>query len=99
DDVVVPGGPADPTMHDTFRAAVHRDARGEVLWSDLAFAEHDADLPGAARRKAMTVQKAVFVRGEGGTERLAGVLRAGIVSGTLDRLGAPAPAGDPHRMF
>ena len=51
-DHVAPGGPADPTMHDTFRAAAHRDARGEALWSDLAFAERDAALAPDSRRKA-----------------------------------------------
>ncbi|HEY8926447.1 MAG TPA: adenylate/guanylate cyclase domain-containing protein, partial [Polyangia bacterium] len=88
----------DPTAHDTFRAAAHRDARGQALWSDLAFAEHDAALPPQMRRKTLTVQKAVFTRDRRGAERFVGVLRAGIVSRTLDRLGA-AGAGDPHRFF
>jgi adenylate cyclase len=89
---------ADPTEHDTFRAAANREARGQALWSDLAFAERDAALPPMARRKTMTVQKAVFV-GAGASERFVGVLRAGLVSETLDRLGTAAPAGDPHRIF
>jgi len=95
-----PGATGDPTTHDTFRAAAHRDSRGQALWSDLAFAERDAGLPPQARRKALTVQKAIFVKAPGGAERLVGVLRAGIVSNTLDRLGAaPADPGDPHRLF
>jgi adenylate cyclase len=99
DDRVEAGSPSDPTMHDTFRAAAHRDARGQALWSDLAFAEHDGGLPADARRKTMTVQKALFVRDRRGADRFVGVLRAGIVSGTLDRLGAAPPPGDPHRLF
>jgi len=94
----------DPTAHDTFRAAAHRDARGQALWSDLAFAEPDAALPPQTRRKTLTVQKAIFIedrRGaRRGAQRFVGVLRAGIVSNTLDRLGAGPPnAGDPHRFF
>jgi adenylate cyclase len=99
DDHVAAGSPGDPTIHDTFRAAAHRDARGQALWSDLAFAQPDAALPVDARRKTMTVQKAIFVRDSRGTDRFVGVLRAGIMSATLDRLGAPPPPGDPHRLF
>ena len=43
----------------------------------------------------MTVQKAVFDSGG----RFVGVLRAGIVSDTLDRMGLARPSGDPHRLF
>ena len=90
----------DPTAHDTFRAAAHREARGQALWSDLAFAEHDAALPPQARRKTLTVQKAIFAKARDGGQRFVGVLRAGIVSNTLDRLGtAAADAADPHRFF
>jgi adenylate cyclase len=96
---VAPDSPTDPTMHDTFRAAAHRDARGEALWSDLAFSERDAALAAGARRKTMTVQKAVFIKTPKGTDRFVGVLRAGIVSTALDRVAAGAPGGDPHRLF
>jgi adenylate cyclase len=99
DEQILVDSPTDPTMHDTFRAAAHRDARGQALWSDLAFAEHDAGLPAAARRKTMTVQKAIFGTDRPGGERFVGVLRAGIVSATLDRLGAAPAARDPHRLF
>jgi adenylate cyclase len=99
DDRVLVDSPTDPTMHDTFRAASHHDARGQALWSDLAFAEHDGDLPAAARRKTMTVQKAIFGKDRLGAERFVGVLRAGIVSATLDRLGAAPTGSDPHRLF
>jgi adenylate cyclase len=85
----------DPTQHDTFRAAAQRDNQGRALWSDLAFSELDAALPEARRRQTMTVQKALFdARGA-----FIGVLRAGIVSGTLDRMGLERRAGDPHRLF
>ncbi|MES1210334.1 MAG: hypothetical protein ABUS79_30725, partial [Pseudomonadota bacterium] len=94
----VPDSRADLTQHDTFRAAAQRDARGQALWSDLAFSQLDAALPLEARRKTLTVQKAVFTPAPGG-ERFAGVLRAGLVSGTLDRLGAATSSADPHRVF
>ena len=38
-DNIVPDGESDPTLHDTFRAAANRDARGRALWSDLSFTE------------------------------------------------------------
>jgi len=90
------GGATDPTRHDTFRAAAHRDRKGEALWSDIAFSELDASLPESQRRKTMTVQKAIFDRGG---QIFVGVLRAGIVSSTLDRMGLERAAGDPHRLF
>lgn len=89
------GGATDPTQHDTFRAAAHRDHKGEALWSDLAFSELDAGLPETQRRKTMTVQKAIFDAGGA----FMGVLRAGIVSGALDRMGLERRSGDPHRLF
>ncbi|HEX2658082.1 MAG TPA: adenylate/guanylate cyclase domain-containing protein, partial [Polyangia bacterium] len=89
------GDPADPTRHDTFRAAAHRDNRGRAIWSDIAFSELDAGLPEAQRRKTLTVQKAIFTR----DGAFVGVLRAGIVSGTLDRMGLERTPGDPHRIF
>ena len=98
-DDVRPGGPVDPTEHDTFRAAADQNARGRALWSDISFSELDAALPLETRRKTMTVQKAVFVRSRGGLDRFVGVLRAGLVSETLDRLGTSIPSGDPHRVF
>ncbi|MFL5306535.1 MAG: adenylate/guanylate cyclase domain-containing protein [Polyangia bacterium] len=91
-------GRADPTQHDTFRAAAHRDARGQALWSDLAFSELDAAVPLQSRRKTLTVQKAVFAQAPGG-QRFVGVLRAGLLAETLDRLGASSARTDPHRVF
>ncbi len=84
----------DPTVHDTFKAAANRQARGHALWSDLAFSQLDAGLPEAQRRKTLTVQKAMFAG-----DRFVGVLRAGIVSDALDRVGAERGAEDPHRIF
>ena len=98
-DNIVPDGESDPTLHDTFRAAANRDARGRALWSDLSFTELDAALPLERRRKVMTVQKAIFASNGTSAGRFVGVLRAGLVSDTLDRIGASAPAGDPHRIF
>ncbi|HSS39412.1 MAG TPA: adenylate/guanylate cyclase domain-containing protein, partial [Polyangia bacterium] len=89
---------ADPTRHDTFRAAAHRDAGDQALWSDLAFSQVDARTAMETRRKTLTVQKAVFARSDRG-QRFVGVLRAGLVSDTLDRLGASTSAADPHRVF
>ena len=95
-DDVAPGSATDPTLHDTFRAAANRDARGQALWSDLAYSELDSALPEPQRRKTMTVQKAIFVTGgDAPSGRFVGVLRAGIVSDTLDRIGPARPA---HRV-
>ena len=77
------GDVTDPTEHDTFRAAAHRDRKGRAIWSDIAFSELDAALPEARRRKTMTVQKAIF----SASGAFIGVLRAGIVSDTLERMG------------
>jgi len=96
---VTPESAADPTLHDTFRAAANREARGQVLWSDLAYTELDAALPEEQRRKTMTVQKAIFAPSAKGPARFVGVLRAGIVSDTLDRVGSASAPGDPHRLF
>jgi adenylate cyclase len=98
-DHVVPDGKSDPTLHDTFRAAANRDARGRALWSDLSFTELDAALPLDLRRKVMTVQKAIFASNGTSAAHFVGVLRAGLVSDTLDRVGTSAAAGDPHQIF
>ena len=92
---VAAGGPGDPTRHDTFRTAANKEWRGRGVWSDLAYSERDATLPAPQRRKVMTVQKAIF----DGRGQFAGVLRAGIVSDTLDRFAAAKEGGDPHRLF
>jgi adenylate cyclase len=89
-----PDSAADPTRHDTFRAAANRRWRGKAIWSDLAFSEIDDAAAGSWRRKTLTVQKAVFGRGD----RFVGVLRAGIVSDTLDRLG-DGTAAEGHDVF
>jgi adenylate cyclase len=89
-----PGAADDPTQHDTFRAAAHQETRGRALWSDLSYSQLDSQVPPERRRKVMTVQKAIFAG-----DRFVGVLRAGIVSETLDRVGAERAAGNPTRIF
>ena len=95
----VADGPGDPTVHDTFRGAAHRDSKDRALWSDLAYNELDIALPPESRRKTMSVQKAIFAGSSGDVRHFVGVLRAGIVSDTIDRLGAARPPDDPHQLF
>jgi adenylate cyclase len=89
-----PDSDADPTRHDTFRTAANRELKGKAIWSDLAYSELDDAGAGSWRRKTLTVQKAIFGRGD----RFVGVLRAGIVSDTLDRVGDGMTAGG-HDVF
>jgi adenylate cyclase len=96
---VASGEGTDPTQHPTFQAAANRAFRGRALWSDLAYSQLDAELPAAQRRKTMTVQKAVYTKAESGADRFSGVLRAGILGDTLDRIAADRMAGAPHRIF
>jgi adenylate cyclase len=89
-----PDGAADPTRHDTFRTAANKELKGRAIWSDLSYTELDDPAAGSWRRKTMTVQKAVFGRGD----RFVGVLRAGLVSDTLDKLG-DGTAAEGHDVF
>jgi adenylate cyclase len=89
-----PGSPVDPTRHDTFRTAANRTWKGRAIWSDLAYSEIDPEGAGSWRRKTLTVQKAIFGRGD----RFVGVLRAGIVSDTIDHLGDGMASGG-HDVF
>jgi adenylate cyclase len=89
-----PDSPADPTRHDTFRMSARRDLKGRAIWSDLAYSELDAEGAGSWRRKTLSVQKAVFGKGD----RFVGVLRAGIVSDTIDHLGDNTASAD-HDVF
>jgi adenylate cyclase len=89
-----PDSPTDPTRHDTFRTAAKQRWKGKALWSDLAYSELDDPAAGSWRRKTLTVQKSVFGRGD----RFVGVLRAGIVSDTIDRLG-DGMAAEGHDVF
>jgi adenylate cyclase len=88
------GSDADPTRHDTFRAAASQRWKGRAIWSDLSYSALDDASAGSWRRKTLTVQKAIFGKGD----RFVGVLRAGIVSDTLDRLGDGITAGG-HDVF
>jgi adenylate cyclase len=65
-DHVTAGSAADPTAHPTFETAANREWRGRAVWSDLAFSQLDAHLPPAERRKALTIQKAIFDLGNPG---------------------------------
>jgi adenylate cyclase len=89
-----PDSEGDPTRHDTFRTAANQRWKGKALWSDLAYTELDDPAAGSWRRKTLTVQKAVFGRGD----RFVGVMRAGIVSDTIDRLG-DGMAAEGHDVF
>jgi adenylate cyclase len=97
-DGVRAGDAGDPTIHPTFETAAHRQWRGRTVWSDLAFTELDADVPTTARRKALTIQKAIFISG-GSDHRFLGVLRAGISAERLDQISIARPVGDAHRVF
>jgi adenylate cyclase len=96
------GAADDPTRHPTFTAAAAPRTRGALLWSDLALSELDRDLPESARRKTVTAQKALHpsdpaMPGEGrDLGATIAVLRAGLVSATLDRLGQAGPAVVPR---
>jgi adenylate cyclase len=89
-----PDSAADPTRHDTFRTAANKELKGRAIWSDLSYTELDDPASGSWRRKTMTVQKAVFGKGD----RFVGVLRAGIVSDTIDKLG-DGMAAEGHDVF
>jgi hypothetical protein len=89
-----PNSSGDPTRHDTFRAAANREWKGKAIWSDLSYSEIDDVGAGSWRRKTLTVEKAIFGKGD----RFVGVLRAGIVSDTLDRVG-DGMAGGGHDVF
>jgi adenylate cyclase len=100
---VTSGEGTDPTQHPTFQAAANRASQGRALWSDLAFSQLDTELPASQRRKTMTVQKAVYtkqdVKDAAAGDRFAGVLRAGILGDTLDRIAADRRGRDPGRIF
>jgi adenylate cyclase len=64
----------DPTKHPTFRTPTREDFVGDLLWSDLHFAE-------GSKTVVVTVQKAIY----GANEEFFGVLRAGL---DYDRIGS-----------
>jgi adenylate cyclase len=90
--------PLDPTEHPTFRTPARPALAGQPVWTDLFYSELDDGLPKDQQRKEVAVQKAVM--GAGGT--FVGVLRAGLVSDELERLGElriGSEPDDPHRVF
>lgn len=93
-----PETPPDPTLTVTFRTPANRNWRDQALWSDLSYFSEDEALPEVARRKVLTVQKAIF----DGTGTFAGVLRAGLLSDEIDRISQQSVTGDPddpHHAF
>jgi adenylate cyclase len=90
---------ADPTRHDTFTVPSRPDRRGQLLWSDLAYAEADAQKPEAQRRRVVSVQKAIWNAGG----EFVGVVKVELLSDRIDRLAQlPVEAqgqADPHRIF
>ena len=77
-DVAVP----DPTLHPTFTVPSRPEEQGRALWSDLSYAEADADLPEPERRRVVSVQKVVAAAD--GT--FIGVVRVALLSDRIDAL-------------
>jgi adenylate cyclase len=95
----------DPTIHPSFTTPSRPELRGRALWSDLSFFEADAGLPEAARRRVVSVQKALWTTG--GT--FLGVVRVTLNSDRIDdltriavddrRSDDLAGRGDEHAVF
>lgn len=90
---------SDPINHLTFQTPVHTVFYGRSLWSDLHWAERDAQNSNADRRVAISLQKAL----EDATGKFTGVLRVGLLADQLDEVAkvqlAPPGETDPHRVF
>ncbi len=90
----------DPTMLATFTVASRPDNRGRALWSDLSYAQIDAALPEAKRRRLVSVLKAQWsAKGE-----FDGVLKVSLVGDDVDelarvRVDEAAGESDPHVVF
>jgi adenylate cyclase len=89
----------DPTLHPTFTVPSRPDQRGHLLWSDLAYAEADQQLPVEQRRVVVSVQKAVWLG-----EKFLGVIKVALLSDRIDRLlqlrvESASAEVDPHRIF
>ena len=93
-----PAGPAtDPTEDLTFSVIAERSLRGQLVWSDLHYAEADRALPPDQRRIVLTAQKAIF----DAQGRFLGILRCGLLTRTLDavaQLKVDAQSADPQRV-
>jgi len=90
---------SDPVGHLTFQTPVHADFYGRSLWSDLHWAERDAQNSKTDRRVVISLQKAL----EDAFGKFAGVLRVGLLADQLDEVAkvqlAPTGETDPHRVF
>ena len=87
-DVLMPGSPArplhsyavpDPSQHLTFQTAYH-DAYGQVIVTDLHWAQLDVNLPEEKRRVEVSVQKTI----EDSPGHFVGVLRVGLLAAKID---------------
>ncbi len=91
--------PIDPTTHPTFTVPSRPEYRGRALWSDLAFFEADAALPETARRRVVSVQKALW----SAAGAFVGVARVTLASDRLDELVHvavdDAAVADDHVVF
>ena len=99
DGVVTEEGGSDPTVHPTYETTVSPGLYGKAIWSDLHYSELDDALPEADRRVVVTVQKAI----DDASGRPAGVVRVGLLAGTVDLIAnmrvEDGNARDPHRVF
>jgi adenylate cyclase len=94
----VEGEIPDPASHLTFTTPASRAFSGQVVRTDLSYAELDTDLPPAARRVVVTLMTAIEDRGA-----LVGVVRVGLLAARIaDEVAAirvnPEP-GDPFQIF
>jgi adenylate cyclase len=96
-------GPAiaaeDPTFHPTFLVPASEPLMadttgpGHALWTDLHYAEADADLPVDQRRVVVAAMKRVLA------PQPVGVVRASLAATHLDELIRSTNAADPHQSF
>ncbi|HEX3765798.1 MAG TPA: adenylate/guanylate cyclase domain-containing protein, partial [Kofleriaceae bacterium] len=88
----------DPTEHPSFVTPASRDLSGQVIRTDLSYAELDAALPEADRRVVVTAMQAIEDHGA-----LLGVVRAGLLARRIaDEVAAirvNAEPDDPYRIF
>lgn len=79
----------DPTTHPTFATAALPEFAGQILWSDLSYAQFDEGLPEMSRQVGVYAQTAVRdARGQ-----VRGVVRVGLATRTLDVITQKASEG------
>jgi adenylate cyclase len=94
----VVGSVADPTEHITFVTPGSRPHLGQTqpVWSDLSYAEADLHLPERERRVGVIAMRAL----QDGEGRFVGVLRAGLLRETVDRIvWEEQERARPNRIF